>query len=352
MQGYRVWYPEKGRAVLQEYKVREPGADEVMVQVQYTLISAGTEKADILGLPNTSMKFPGGGGYSSVGTIIKKGANVKEFLEGDRVFAAYGGHASYNVVNKSRLTKIPDSVPLTDAVFLKVISYPLLALRHARAELGESIAVVGLGMLGQFAVQIAKQLAVPLIAVGNREVRRQKALDFGADYAFDPNEENLAEKIISICEQTNGIRGANVVIDTSGSIDALISALKYTSKNGRVMLNGCNRITDKPIDLYQDIHKKGICLIGAHEQSRYPFNSAPGNWTAKRDYITIMRFLEKGRINARDMINEMVSPNDATAVYERLIFDRNFPLGVIFDWSEFHESKFERTIMKNTPPKM
>lgn len=336
IQGYKVWIPEIGKAELQPFEVREPKPDEAVVSVEYNLISAGTEKAIILGVDNTPVKYPTRIGYSSVGTILKTGTNVKDFKVGDRVFAAYGGHANYNVVNKNKLTKIPDGILFTEAVFLKLISYPLLALRHARVELGESVVVVGLGMLGLFAVQIASLFAIPLIAVGNRETRRQKALDFGADYAFDPSDPDLTDKITSICEETNGVKGANVIIETSGSIDALNSCLTYASKSARVMLNGCNRVTDKPIDLYKYIHRKGVSLIGAHEQSRLSKNSAPGNWTKQRDYTTIFRLLENGKLNAKDMLSEIVSPKDTSLIYERLANDKNFPLGVVFDWREYH----------------
>ncbi len=335
MIAYRVMFLEPGKAELQQFQVREPGDDEVQVKIQYSLISSGTEKAYFAGSPNTGHKFPTNPGYSSVGVIVKKGKAVNSFEIGDKVFVAYGGHASYCTKKVAAVTKIPDGVRLEDAVFTRVASFPLLALRRARLELGESVVVVGLGMLGLFGVQLAKIAGgLPVIAVGNRDIRKQKALESGADFVYDPNDEKLAEKIIANTKIA-GNGGADVVLETSGNVDGLISSLKYTAKWGRVMVNGCNRVTDKPIDLYRYVHLKGVSIIGAHDWTRYPYNSAPGNWTAKRDYMTLLGYMQDGRLKPSILDPQFVSPADTTQVYDRLLNDRQFPLGVVFDWTGY-----------------
>lgn len=335
MKGYRIIFTEPGRAELQEFEVRDPGDNEVQVKVQYNLISAGTEKAYLSGSPNTGHKFPTNPGYSSVGVVTKKGKDVKSFEVGDRVFVAYGGHASYNVKKASSVVKIPDGVKFEDAVFTRLASFPLLALRRARVEMGESVVVVGLGMLGLFGVQLAKIAGgLPVIAVGNRDIRKQKARESGADFVYSPDDVDLAEKIIANTK-ISGNGGADVVLETSGSIDGLLSSLKYTAKWGRVMVNGCNRITDKPIDLYRYVHLKGVSIIGAHDFTRYPYNSAPGNWTAKRDYMTLLGYMQDGRLKPSILEPQFVSPADTTQIYDRLLNDRQFPLGVVFDWTGY-----------------
>ena len=337
MNGYRVMFLEPGKAELQKFTVRDPREDEVVVKVFYTLISAGTEKAYLSGSHNTAHKFPTNPGYSSVGIVIKKGKKVNNLTEGDRVFVAYGGHASYNIKRTSSVVKIPENVSFENAVFTRLASFPLLALRRARVEIGESIVVVGLGMLGLFGVQIAKIAGgLPVIAVGNREIRRKKASECGADFVYSPDEPELAQKIIEHTKIT-GRGGANVVLETSGSIDGLISALKYTAKHGRVLINGCNRNTDKPIDLYKYVHLKGVSLIGAHDLTRLPYNSAPGNWTAKRDYMALLGYMADGRLRPQALSPVLTSPNDVPNIYDRLINDREFPLGVVLDWNNFWE---------------
>lgn len=335
MQGYKVVFTQIGQAEIQEFVVKEPKENEVVIKVLYTLISAGTEKAIFRGEVQTGCTFPRVPGYSSVGTIVKVGKNVTQFKEGDRVFAARGGHGSYNTRPISRVVKIPDEVRFEDAVFTRMASFPLLALRRSHIELGETAVIVGLGVLGLIGVQLAKIAgALPVIAVGNREIRRELARKSGADYVFEPNDPKLKEKIVKISSQY-GNSGANVVIETSGSVDALISAINYTGKRGRIALNGCNwGIPEKPIDLYK-IHLNGIELIGVHDSTRMPYNSAPGNWTAKKDFMTILGLMEKKRIDVSSLRSNIVSAEKAPEIYGRLLNDRQFPLGVIFDWSQY-----------------
>ncbi|MGN1223593.1 MAG: zinc-binding alcohol dehydrogenase [Ruminococcus sp.] len=337
MEGKRVIFERPEKAVLESFEVREPRENEVLVKVYYNLISAGTEKAYLSGSENTANKFPTNPGYSSVGYVLKTGSAVKNLKIGDRVFVAYGGHASYNIKKASSVVKIPDTVSFQDAVFTRLASFPLLAIRRARLEIGESVVIVGLGMLGLFGVQLARLAgAMPLIAVGNRDIRREKAKQFGADFVFAPDDPDLSKKIISICEEKNGIKGANVIIETSGSESGLCDSLTYASKHGRILLNGCNRVMTKPVNFYKYVHLKGVSLIGAHDMTRLPYNSAPGNWTPKRDYITILGLMADGRINAKSIFSEYANPEEATQVYDRLLHDRNFPLGVIFDWTAYH----------------
>lgn len=334
MQGYKVVFTQVGRAEIQKFTVKEPNENEVVIKVLYTLISAGTEKAIFKGEIQTGCTFPRVPGYSSVGTIIKVGKNVTEFKIGDHVFAARGGHGSYNTRPTSKVVKIPDNVPLEDAVFTRMASFPLLALRRSKIELGETVVIVGLGVLGLLGVQLAKIAGgLPVIAVGNREIRREMAWKAGADFVFDPNDPELEEKIITISRKY-GNTGANVVIETSGNVDALIKAIKYSGKRGRIAINGCNwGVTEKPIDLYQ-IHLKGIELIGVHDSTRMPYNSCAGNWTAKKDFITILGLLEKKRLDVSFLRSEIVSAQKVPEIYDRLMNDREFPLGMMFDWSQ------------------
>lgn len=325
MKGWKVVFKEPGKAELETFSVKDPGDGEVQVKVYYTLISAGTEKAYFGGSANTAHKFPVTPGYSSAGIVTKVGKNVTEYKEGDRVFVAYGGHASYNVKKSSYLVKIPDNVSFQEAAFTRLASFPLLALRRARLEIGESVVVVGLGMLGLFGVQLAKAAgALPIIGVGNREVRQEKARKYGAELVLSPDDPELTEKIYEYTTRVNGVKGANVILETSGTESGLIESLKYTSKHARVLLNGCNRVMTKPVDFYKYVHLRGVQMIGAHDMTRLPFNSAPGNWTAKRDYITLLGFMADGRLDAKDMISEYVSPDQCPEVYKRLINDRNF----------------------------
>lgn len=143
---------------------------------------------------------------------------MTSFHPGDRVFVERGGHYSHITQKASLIHHIPETVPSEIAVFARVASFSLAAVRRARLEIGESCAIQGLGMLGLFGVQFAKiGGAFPVIAIGNREIRKELAVKYGADYVFAPNEDSLIEDIRGITERETGIRGAGVTVETSGA---------------------------------------------------------------------------------------------------------------------------------------
>lgn len=332
-----IVFEKAGSAVCRPLKdLKAPGPNQVAVDVVLTLISTGTERDYLSAQPNTRKTFPVNAGYSSVGYVSALGSKVDNLKVGDRVFVRYGGHSSYCVKDRRFVLRIPDGVPFEHAVFTAVASFPLAAIRRARIELGESVVVVGLGLLGQFAVQFARLSgANPLIAIGNRDIRKELARDFGADYVFDSRTPNLKGEVMEITRRHNITRGANVVIETSGSESGLQTALTYTAKHARVMLNGCNREMREPTDFYKYVHLRGVQIIGVHGQTRMLHNSAPGNWTAYRDYHTVLQFLASGRINAGRLISRVENPEDASTVYNELLENRDFPMGVLFKWRDY-----------------
>jgi len=333
----QIIYTKPNVAELLEVPKREPKAGEVCVKMAYTAISAGTERANLVGDPNvggargtSGVSFPRSAGYSGSGIVESVGEGVEGFAPGDRVITYWGKHSEYNTLNAKQVVKIPSAdIRMEEAAFTFITTFPLAAVRKVRIELGESAMVVGLGILGLFAVQYARLSgAHPVIALDFSEARRQLALKLGADYAFDPREEGLEEKIRSLTGS-----GVNAVIEVTGATEALDMALKFVAKYARVALLGCTR-QPATVDFYHDVHFPGVTLIGAHTMARPEVESFPGYWTHTDDCKTTLKYLSLGRLNVRDMISEIHPPQEAGAVFERLAFDKNFPVGVVFDWSK------------------
>jgi hypothetical protein len=97
-------------------------------------------------------------------------------------------------------------------------------------------------------------------------------------------------------------------------------------------LLGCTRFADVNIDYYQKVHCPGITMIGAHTMARPEEESHPGYFTHRDDVAAVLRLCAMGRLHLTKMIMETHAPADATAVYDRLIKDKNFPPVVQFDW--------------------
>ena len=205
----------------------------------------------------------------------------------------------------------------------------MAAVRKTRLEIGESAIVMGLGILGIFAVQFLKAAgAVPVIAADPIKERRELALELGADYALDPFESNFTEKVKGL---TDG--GVNAAIEVTGVGKALDQALDCMARFGRVALLGCTRNSDFTIDYYRKVHFPGIQLIGAHTIARHELESAPGNWTHKDDIKAVLKLLDGKRVNFKKMISEIHAPEEAYDVFLRLATDKSFPIGVQFDWT-------------------
>ena len=198
----------------------------------------------------------------------------------------------------------------------------------SKIEIGESALVMGLGILGVFAVQQLRAAgAYPVIAVDPVADRREFALKMGADYALDPTEEGFTEKVMALSDG-----GVNVCIEVTGLGIGLVQALECMKEMGRVALLGCTRNSKFEIDYYKNVHGKGISLIGAHTRARPVEESAPGLWIHEDDMRAAMNLIRGGRLNFKDMICEIHSPTEAGVVYDRLVNDKKFPIGVIFDW--------------------
>ena len=222
---------------------------------------------------------------------------------------------------------------MQEAAMVYISTFSIAGVRKTRLEIGESAVVMGLGILGLFAVQFLKAAgAVPIIAVDPVADRRSLALKFGADYALDPTDADFAKKVIKL---TDG--GANAAIEVTGVGAALDSVLDCMARFGRVALLGCTRDKNFTIDYYRKVHFPGVSLIGAHTVARPCFESSPGYWTSEDDTKAIMKLIAGGRVNFKDMIFETHEPQSAPEVYHRLATDRNFPVCVQFDWTKMED---------------
>ncbi len=309
--------------------------NELRVKTEYSTISQGTEKANIMGDPNvngagpSAVVFPRACGYASASTVMEVGDNVENFKVGDRVVTTWAFHREINQVNEKQLVKIPDEISFSEASMTLIASFSLAAVRKCHVEIGESVIVMGLGILGQFAVMFARaQGAAPIIAVDPVKERREKALKLGADYALDPTDENFIDKAKEI---TDG--GANVCIEVTGLGKGLEQGLDVMKRFGRVALLGCTRDRNFTIDYYKKVHAPGITMIGAHTMARPSEESHSGWFTHNDDIKAILNMIKLNRINIKQLVGEVHDPKECFEVYTRLIEDKNFPV-VQFDWSK------------------
>lgn len=331
MNARKIIFTKPKTAELLQIETNPLKVNDVMVKMEYTVVSGGTERANILGIQNAGGDcFPKSLGYCGVGHVIEIGEKVENTAVGDRVLVYHGKHTDYNVVPESDVTKVEDdAIDSLYAAFVIIASMGLGGVRKLEVELGESAMVMGLGLLGMFSVQFLRLSgANPVIAVDLNEERRNLALKLGADYALDPSDEDFVKKVKEI---TMG-KGVNACVEVTGVSAAMKQALECASWMGRISLLGCTRISDCAIDYYTQVHRPGIKLIGAHNFVRPKVESYPHHWTHHDDCRAILNMISTNRIDVKSIVSRVVKPEMAPEIYTELCDNKDFPLGTVFDW--------------------
>jgi 2-desacetyl-2-hydroxyethyl bacteriochlorophyllide A dehydrogenase len=332
MRSKQIIFTARHKAELLPVDLREVNENEVLVEMEYTVVSGGTERANIMAMVNAGGdNFPKYLGYCGIGRVVSVGAAVKSVKVGDRVLVYHGNHAKYNIRPEADVTRVDDdSISSLDAAFVVIASMGLGGVRKLEIELGESAMVMGLGLLGIFAVQFCRLSgANPVIAADPNPSRRELALKLGADYALDPSSPDFVKQVKEI---TKG-KGVRATVEVTGVSAAMKQALECASYMGRISLLGCTRVSDCDVDYYRQVHRPGVKLIGAHNFIRPKVESYPHHWTHQDDCRAILDMISSGRLNVAPIVSRVVCPENAPEIYDQLCDDPLFPIGTVFDWS-------------------
>ena len=343
-----ILFTGPGKAELVEEIMPEPKAGEVRIRLVRSCISSGTERANVIGVPDSgvgifssseSVTWPRRSGYSSSGVVDAVGADVISVSAGDRVAMSWSTHSAFVCLPASQVYPIPDGVSHSDAAWAHVSTFPMAAIRKCRLEIGEGALVMGQGVLGQLAVKLLRAAgATPVIAADPDPSKRARALALGADAALDPTASDFAAAAKALCRGEGSVMramvlmdGPKVAIEVTGVGAALDQALDVVAPYARVALLGCTRNSNFTIDYYHKVHGRGVTLVGAHTLARTAHESAPGWWTEREDARAFLRLLSLGRISLADFTDEVHAPEECGEVYARLAAGGPFP-NVQFDW--------------------
>jgi 2-desacetyl-2-hydroxyethyl bacteriochlorophyllide A dehydrogenase len=167
-----------------------------------------------------------------------------------------GGFAEYAVVPAAQVFRLPDSLDLRIAPLIQVATTCLHAQRLANVSLGESVAVIGLGVSGQLHVQIAKgRGAAKVIGISRSKFKNDLAMQLGADVAIESGPDTVAK----ILDETEG-RGADVVIECTGVMPSIADAIRMARFGGRIQMFGITNATSGALPFY-DLYFKELTLI-------------------------------------------------------------------------------------------
>ena len=254
---------------VREVELPDPAPNQILVRTEASVVSAGTELAVYTGThqwlkdPNLpDWKFPFKPGYSAAGVVAAVGADVKGWKPGDRV-SYPGNHASAELLTigheRGKLWPLPAGLDAEKAAWACVARYGLGAPIRAGITLGRSAAVLGLGVIGQFALRcLIAAGAHPVVGIDAVAMRRQAATAAGADHVIDPAAGPVREQLAQLLRQ----RGAEIVADATGVPDAVPVAMSLACDGGQVVVVGSPRGKAKDVNFYDDLHRRYLEVSG------------------------------------------------------------------------------------------
>ena len=203
-----------------------------------------------------------------------------------------------------------------------------LAVRRAQLQMGETVGVVGLGMLGQLVTQYLLLSGVrKIVAIDMVQGRLDMAKAHGATHILNMDTKSARSEIEEITEG----RMLDAVWDVTGNPAVLSSCIQLLHKLGRVVLTGDTPNPNQQF-LGPGVLSNSISILGVHGAVSAPHYSVFTPWTKAEIIALFYEYLLQGRMHVKDLVTHRYSPADAPQVYADLVQDRSKAIGVIFDW--------------------
>jgi predicted dehydrogenase/threonine dehydrogenase-like Zn-dependent dehydrogenase len=258
-------------------------------------------------------------GYCNVGRVIAVGKGVDELIIGDRV-ASNGPHAEYVCVPKNLVVKIPENVSDEEASFTVIGAIGLQGIRLVNPTFGETIVVVGLGLIGLITAQLLKANGCNVIGFDFDTQKVALAKSFGIDAV---NPAVGIDQISYVNNATNDIGADAVIITASNKSNDIISqSAKMSRKRGRIVLIGVIGLDISRADFYEkELTFQVSCSYGPgrydddYEQKGIDYPLPFVRWTEKRNFEAVIQAIASKSINVEALITERVNLNDYQQIY-------------------------------------
>jgi threonine dehydrogenase-like Zn-dependent dehydrogenase len=331
-----VYAVEKNRVELREYDIDEGalGPEQVLTRTLYSIISPGTELDCVSGRESSWFHFPQQLGYCSVGEVVAAGSGVAAHSVGDRLLTATP-HASHSVADADIVrAAVPEGLDPKSAVWAHMALISMVALRASSAELGDYVAVLGQGLIGNFAAQLFKAQGGRVIAIDRLPERVKIAGKCGMEFLVDASAEDSTAAVKRITQD----RGAEVVVEATGSAAAALQAPDMAARNGEVILLGTPRGSYEAdvAPLLRAVHRASpnITLKGAHGGSIPPARDPFVKHSSERNAEIILDMIRGGELALEPLLSGMAKPEAAPDVYRELRDHPERALGYILDWTD------------------
>jgi L-iditol 2-dehydrogenase len=355
--GHRLVLMPDGEVQIESFEVPAPGPDQILVRLRTTQVSAGSE---INGLRRRRQATreeqrhfePSGLGYTAIGIVEAVGSETNGFVPGDRVLCG-GNHSSHWLVTPSRaentaaipqeyrIEKLPGDLSDEEAAFCVLGDVTLHGVRRAQIQIGESVAIHGLGVIGLLAVQLCRLSgAHPVIGVDLDADRLILARKLGATHVIDASQEDAVAEIHALTELPWRWRGALPGLDQGSGAEIQLhctsyignypTLLKAAADRGRIVLVGA---TSGSVAIEsQELFRRELQVMGSYQTGM--IDSHPyWPWTRARNQQVILDLIRRGELDVEPLISHVVPFGEAPALYDLMAQGPKGWLSVFFKWS-------------------
>ena len=330
--GPTVRFTAPETAIVEDREVADPGPGGLLVETTCSLISTGTELTLYAGqYPDDSAwadygSYPLVPGYSNVGRVIAIGEDVDEAYRDARV-ASWAGQTAYHTLTPEQCILVPDGVADEEAAFFAIAQIVMNGIRRGRVDWGETVAIFGLGLLGQFATRFSRIAgAWPVVGVDLAEHRLSFLPDEAGVIPVNATDADPA----AVLEDETG-RLADVCYEVTGLPDAIPEQFESLRRQGRFVVLSSPR-GETTFDFHDLCNSPSYEIIGAHQGSHPPVSTPQNPWTKERHAELFFEFLRADQLDVASLITRRVDPADAPATYAHLLDSRTDELGVLFEW--------------------
>ena len=310
--------------------------DEIWVETEVTGFKIGTDRGNYEGAEKVpgAPDYPRSVGDSNLGVVQGVGSAVESFAVGDRVVSIYSHQSEYVAKESDRMVKVPPGTNPENAVFSNLYALSAHCYTKAFFTPGETVAVVGLGVLGLGAVALGPLLGARVVGLGNSQVRLEMARKMGAHAAFMSDDADLEAKLDAF---TTG-RGIDLVILTANPWPAYRTAMEVVRPNGRVSIVSLMGRGEEPLDFnpldMRWFYAKGISLIAVSGLEGRIFPGLEERCAGEKRWDFVLSLMREGKLEPKRLITHRLHYSEMVEAYEMAYRREKNMLNVVFNWKD------------------
>lgn len=310
-------------------------ADQVYVETEVTALSTGTDLGNYLGKSSEvpgAPDYPRAVGYSNVGVVKRAGSAVRAPRVGERVFSMKPHQSAYIARQEELMVPVPQGVSAEEASLAYLTQLGVAAMRQARYQAGENLAVVGLGVIGLCTVAIARAMGAKVAAITNSPLRLEVARKLHPHAVYLSDELHSVEDL----RAAFGSAGADLVILTANTWEAYRLSVEIVRHGGRISVlgfpgRGQPRPEFNPLDP-QWFYRKQLTLIGAGFSPRAECEPHEIRFNLRRNLEFILDCLARGAVALEPAISHRLPAHRMKEAYELAREHSKALTAAVFDW--------------------